>query len=93
MLPVRRSHARKSLQNTRAVRNSASTTRPFSTLPSSLPLVAMLVLYETAMGFCLFKMSDSGKLTSPDLHKEFDSPEKANKLCASSAIHYPEPQM
>ncbi|KZV71401.1 Nop-domain-containing protein [Peniophora sp. CONT] len=47
----------------------------------------MLVLYETAMGFCLFKMSDSGKLTSPDLHKEFDTAEKANKLLKLKALH------
>ena len=51
-------------------------------------LVAMLVLYETAMGFCLFKMSDSGKLTSPDLHKEFESAEKANKLCVQATLYW-----
>ncbi|KAI0316122.1 Nop domain-containing protein [Amylostereum chailletii] len=47
----------------------------------------MLVLYETAMGFCLFKMTDSGKLTSPDLHKEFDTPESASKLLKLKALH------
>lgn len=41
----------------------------------------MLVLYETAMGYCLFKLSDSAKLDSADLYKEFETPEKANKLC------------
>ena len=41
----------------------------------------MLVLYETAMGYCLFKVSDSAKLESADLWKEFESPEKASKLC------------
>jgi nucleolar protein 58 len=40
----------------------------------------MLVLYETAMGYCLFKVSDAAKLNSADLWKEFESPEKANKL-------------
>jgi nucleolar protein 58 len=43
----------------------------------------MLVLYETAMGYCLFKVSDSAKLKSADLWKEFESPEKANKLYAA----------
>jgi hypothetical protein len=50
--------------------------------PSSNRLKIMLVLYETAMGFCLFKMTDAGKLQSPDLHKEFETAEKANSLCA-----------
>jgi hypothetical protein len=40
----------------------------------------MLVLYETAMGYCLFKVSDTAKIESADLWKEFESPEKANKL-------------
>ncbi|KAI0035641.1 Nop domain-containing protein [Vararia minispora EC-137] len=40
----------------------------------------MLVLYETAMGFCLFKVTDAGKIRSPDLHKEFETAEKANSL-------------
>ena len=40
----------------------------------------MLVLYETAMGFCLFKLTDTAKLESADLWEEFESPEKANKL-------------
>lgn len=40
----------------------------------------MLVLYETALGFCLFKISDAGKIGSADLYKEFETPEKANRL-------------
>ena len=40
----------------------------------------MLVLYETALGFCLFKLTDTAKLESADLWEEFESPEKANKL-------------
>jgi hypothetical protein len=40
----------------------------------------MLVLYETAMGYCLFKLSDSAKLESADLYKNFETPEKATKL-------------
>ena len=40
----------------------------------------MLVLYETALGFCRFKLTDAAKLESADLWEEFESPEKANKL-------------
>lgn len=40
----------------------------------------MLVLYETAMGYCLFKVTDSAKIESADLYKEFSTPEKASKL-------------
>lgn len=40
----------------------------------------MLVLYETAMGYCLFKLTDSAKLESADLYKSFETPEKASKL-------------
>ena len=40
----------------------------------------MLVLYETAMGFALFKLTDSAKLTDPNLHKEFETPERASGL-------------
>jgi hypothetical protein len=43
-------------------------------------LVNMLVLFETAMGYCLFKVTDTNKIESADLWKEFESPEKANKL-------------
>jgi len=41
----------------------------------------MLVLCETAMGFALFKLTDSAKLTDPSLYKEFETPERANGLC------------
>jgi len=47
----------------------------------------MLVLYETALGFCLFKVSDSAKLENADLWKEFESPEKANKLYDCFELH------
>jgi len=40
----------------------------------------MLVLYETALGFCLFKLTDTAKLERADLWEEFESPERANKL-------------
>ena len=44
----------------------------------------MLVLYETAMGYALFKLTDSAKLTDPNLHKEFETPERANELCVQA---------
>ncbi|KAI0260542.1 Nop domain-containing protein [Gloeopeniophorella convolvens] len=47
----------------------------------------MLVLYETAMGFALFKLTDSAKLTDPDLYKEFETPEKANELLKLKSLH------
>ncbi|KAF7354894.1 Nucleolar protein 58 [Mycena sanguinolenta] len=47
----------------------------------------MLVLYETAMGYCLFKVGDPAKVDSDDLWKEFESPEKASKLLKLKAIH------
>lgn len=40
----------------------------------------MLVLYETALGFCLFKLTDDAKLDSKDVWEDFQTPEKANKL-------------
>jgi hypothetical protein len=33
------------------------------------------------MGFVLFKLTDSAKLTDPNLHKEFETPERATGLC------------
>ncbi|KAF7978291.1 hypothetical protein HWV62_877 [Athelia sp. TMB] len=47
----------------------------------------MLVLYETAMGYCLFKVSDSVQLEDADLYQEFETPEKANKLLKLKALH------
>ncbi|KAI6046469.1 Nop domain-containing protein [Pisolithus marmoratus] len=47
----------------------------------------MLVLYETAMGYCLFKLTDAAKLDSADLYKEFETPERANKLLKLKALH------
>ncbi|KAF9480249.1 Nop-domain-containing protein [Pholiota conissans] len=47
----------------------------------------MLVLYETAMGYCLFKVTDSAKIESADLYKEFTTPEKAGKLLKLKALH------
>jgi nucleolar protein 58 len=41
----------------------------------------MLVLFETAAGFALFKVMDEGKLKQPDdLWKEFETPNKAQKM-------------
>ncbi|KAH0839588.1 hypothetical protein J3R83DRAFT_504 [Lanmaoa asiatica] len=39
------------------------------------------------MGYCLFKLSDSAKLDSADLYREFETPEKANKLLKLKALH------
>ncbi|XP_077585967.1 nucleolar protein 58 isoform X2 [Stigmatopora nigra] len=41
----------------------------------------MLVLFETAAGYAVFKVLDESKLKKVDsLHKEFETPEKANKI-------------
>jgi nucleolar protein 58 len=40
----------------------------------------MLVLYETSLGYCLFKVADSSKITTDNVWEEFETPEKANKL-------------
>lgn len=42
----------------------------------------MLVLFETALGYCLFKVSDSVQLEDADLYKNFETPEGATKLYA-----------
>ncbi|EJF63045.1 Nop-domain-containing protein [Dichomitus squalens] len=47
----------------------------------------MLVLYETALGYCLFKLTDDAKLESNDVWEDFKTPEKANKLLKLKAIH------
>ncbi|ESK91266.1 nucleolar protein nop58 [Moniliophthora roreri MCA 2997] len=48
----------------------------------------MLVLYETAMGYCLFKMSDSAAgMKEEELRGQFDSAERANKLLKLKALH------
>ena len=48
----------------------------------------MLILYETAMGYCLFKMSDSAAdMGESQLRDQFESPEKANKLYADSFLN------
>jgi nucleolar protein 58 len=40
----------------------------------------MLVLYETPLGYCLFKLTNDAKLGNPDLWKDFETPESANAL-------------
>jgi nucleolar protein 58 len=40
----------------------------------------MLVLYETAAGFALFKLVDDGKMEKPEnIWKDFQTAEQANK--------------
>ena len=40
----------------------------------------MLVLYETPLGLCLFKLTDAGKLENDSLWEEFQTPERAASL-------------
>ncbi|KAF7792118.1 hypothetical protein EIP86_003148 [Pleurotus ostreatoroseus] len=47
----------------------------------------MLVLYETSLGYCLFKVTDSGKAESDKLWEEFETPEGANKLLKLKSLH------
>ncbi|KAG9011547.1 Nucleolar protein 58 [Tulasnella sp. JGI-2019a] len=47
----------------------------------------VLVLYETSLGFCLFKLTDEGKLNSENLWKDFETPEGANSLLRLKALH------
>lgn len=47
----------------------------------------VLVLFETAVGFCLFSLSDEAKVGSPDLYKHFETESAANRLLQLSAIH------
>ncbi|GAA96479.1 uncharacterized protein L969DRAFT_103421 [Mixia osmundae IAM 14324] len=47
----------------------------------------MLVLYETSLGFCLFRLADNGKLEDKNLWKEFETPEGANNLLKLQSIH------
>jgi len=46
----------------------------------------MLVLFETPLGFCLFKFND-GKFSSDDLWKEFETPERASAAYVISSCH------
>lgn len=47
----------------------------------------MLVLYETSLGYCLFKVTDSSKIASEDVWEEFETPEKANKFLKLKSLH------
>ncbi|KAJ1944418.1 Nucleolar protein 58, partial [Linderina macrospora] len=48
----------------------------------------MLVLYETAAGYALFKLLDDSKLAkADDLYKDFASPVSANKAVKLHAFH------
>lgn len=46
----------------------------------------VLVLFETAVGLALFRMSDSAKITSPSLADDLADPTKASNLLKLSAI-------
>lgn len=48
----------------------------------------VLVLFETAVGFCLFRLNSSvAQVGSSDLYKHFSDPTKANGLLSLHAIH------
>lgn len=48
----------------------------------------MLVLFESSLGFCLFKVADNGKLLSDDkLYKKFETPASASNLVKLQSIH------
>lgn len=40
----------------------------------------MLVLFESAVGLCLFKLKQDGKLDDKELYKQFETEEGANNL-------------
>ncbi|TIB73023.1 hypothetical protein E3Q24_01344 [Wallemia mellicola] len=46
----------------------------------------MLILFETSLGVTLFKLKD-GKMTDPNLFKEFEDSESASSLLKLKAIH------
>ena len=45
------------------------------------------MLFETSVGFCLFKVNDQGKLEDKNLYKSFESPENASNLLKLQSIH------
>lgn len=47
----------------------------------------MLVLFETSLGFCIFKVKDAGKLDGEGLYKSFESSEEASNLLKLQSIH------
>lgn len=53
---------------------------------SSQSAAMVLVLFETAVGLALFRMSDSAKITSPSLADDLADPTKASNLLKLSAI-------
>ncbi|WAR55954.1 hypothetical protein PtB15_6B698 [Puccinia triticina] len=47
-----------------------------------------LVLFESSVGFCLFKVADNGSLlTDGNLYKKFDTPASASNLVKLQSIH------
>ncbi|KAI0347015.1 Nop-domain-containing protein [Trametopsis cervina] len=47
----------------------------------------MLVLYETSLGYCLFKVTNTAKATDEDVWQEFETPEKANQFLKLKSLH------
>jgi hypothetical protein len=53
----------------------------FASILSRDHTLTMLVLFETAAGFALFKVLDESKLKKVDsIHTEFQDPESANQM-------------
>ncbi|MBW0460780.1 hypothetical protein O181_000495 [Austropuccinia psidii MF-1] len=50
--------------------------------------ITMLVLFESSVGFCLFKIADNGQLLSDgNLYKKFQNPASASNLVKLKSIH------
>ncbi|KAI3366023.1 hypothetical protein L3Q82_009854, partial [Scortum barcoo] len=74
------SHVYTQVRHFRQSRN-ALTPESSQTTEKSRTAAKMLVLFETAAGYAIFKVLDESKLQQVDsLYKEFETPEKANKV-------------
>jgi hypothetical protein len=61
-------------------------------LPAAATAAGMLVLFESAAGYLLFKVLDEGKLKNlDDLNAAFQSPEKASKVYVRALLRNPTP--
>lgn len=46
----------------------------------------MLVLYETAMGYCLFKLSDSAVISEASFEQKFATPAEATSVYVDALL-------
>lgn len=82
----RRAHRHEAGGHTSLSRSPHIPSIPFHPPPSCIVII-MLVLFETAAGFALFKVLDEGKLKqTDDLYKEFENPNKASKVYVTTNI-------